>query len=84
MTLLAIFFAYHLNWIRQRHAILDSGVISDSQSEPREAPGLLPLFGEQGYSTLYFTRPAPHSEHLRIQSLFSETDFPQGVLGDGK
>jgi hypothetical protein len=85
MTLLALFFSYQLNWIRQRHVALNSGAIAfwngwDNQGEPRDAPGMLSVFGEPGYSTLYFTQPVPEDERIRIRSLFPETDFPQGCF----
>jgi hypothetical protein len=61
VTLLAIFIAYHVNWIRQRHAILHNAahidevspagwlVTSHAPGPPVKAPGLLRFFGEKGY-----------------------------------
>jgi hypothetical protein len=54
MTLFALFFGYHWNWIRQRRSALETGWIIDEPNPflDREpvAPGLLPLFGEKGHS----------------------------------
>lgn len=53
MTLFALFFWYHISWIRQRHAAVSEGWIElrpdPTRSAPR-APGLLWLFGEPGYT----------------------------------
>ena len=55
------FIAYHVNWIRQRHAILENAaqidevhaggwiVTSHPPGRPVKAPGLLRFFGEKGY-----------------------------------
>jgi len=53
MTLLALFFWYHINWIQQRRTAIASGSLAAFEG-PGETitspPGLLRLFGEQGYS----------------------------------
>ena len=53
MTLLAVVMLYHLDWIRQRRELIESGeVFSDSKS-PVRAPGILGLFGEAGYAEIF-------------------------------
>ena len=51
VTVLAVFIAYHANWIRQRHTYLqDHPGAADELATPRStsAPGLLWIFGEPG------------------------------------
>jgi hypothetical protein len=63
VTVVAAFLAYHVNWIRERHALVNAAGDSktiysfdvmdpfapDLPSTPEKAPGLLGLFGEHGY-----------------------------------
>jgi hypothetical protein len=69
ITVFAAFLAYHVNWIRERHAIVNSAsdpkVLSysfDPQDPfgdvaPRSAPGLLGLFSEEGYHDIVIFFP---------------------------
>ena len=60
VTVVAVFIAYHLNWIRERRAFRaaeqeKAGAIGVSAAGPDEtvpAPGLLRLFGEPGLRVL--------------------------------
>jgi hypothetical protein len=91
VTVFCVWLGYNLNWLRQRRA-----VIQDSQSiqlimEPRSAPGLLWVFGEQGYQQLiphYYTSAwdPPFSpadlrelrlERQRLRALFPEAENVQ-------
>ena len=59
MTLVAVFVAYHVRWIRQRHDFLATDGVYDwsdkysnaNTARPR-APGMLWLFGETGVTKL--------------------------------
>jgi hypothetical protein len=89
VTVVAVFLAYHINWIRQRHDLLRAqsmlGAEHDyarSSTEPWSAvnaPGLLWLFGERGQYRIRFIiidNTADPSEELRAaQRLFPETKF---------
>jgi hypothetical protein len=75
-TLLALVLLYHLDWIQQRRTILESGAVSASESHdslPRPAaPGLLWMFGEQGYQTIFINGDSNHEEAERLYALFPE------------
>lgn len=51
-SLVAIVLWYHLHWIDQRREALRTGDVTlvKFHTQPIRAPGLLPLFGERGYS----------------------------------
>jgi hypothetical protein len=55
VALLAAFLAYHVNWVRQRHEVIDSGTVAAGDGpyhQPGQdpvAPGLLRLFGVGAY-----------------------------------
>ncbi len=59
VTVLAVFIAYHVNWIHQRHEFIEvaperSGYVASRDpylpnGEPQRPPGLLWIFGETGY-----------------------------------
>lgn len=76
LTTVAIFFGYHMNWIRQRHDAIQSCAY---HLVPAEAPGVLWLFGEQGYSDIWIETknkdPSPTEERReseRVARLFPE------------
>jgi hypothetical protein len=81
MTLLALFFWYHWNWIHQRRAAIESGdvdVVQYPGDIPPPAPGLLGLFGERGYQQVYALAPTEEPEletHRRLASLFPEAEI---------
>ncbi|HEY2839356.1 MAG TPA: hypothetical protein VGJ26_09415 [Pirellulales bacterium] len=67
VTLLAVFVAYHVNWIRQRRSGFEGTrlvtlksydlrdftlSIAGTSLPHRQAPGLLRFFGERGYSRI--------------------------------
>lgn len=56
MTVLAVFIAYHANWIRQRRAVVYgkkwSFCVHLPETVEHKAPGLLWLFGERGYDRI--------------------------------
>lgn len=77
MTLLAMFLAYHLNWIRQRQQLIDSGLATPTirgmlTTDVRQAPGLLPLFGAQGYFRVQVDLGHDDPEMARVRGLFPE------------
>ena len=88
VTVVACWLGYSLNWLRQRHAVIEDSKACHEYSEPRSAPGLLWLFGEPGYEDInprYYTSnwhpffgPAAAMEHRterqRIRALFPEVD----------
>ena len=73
MTAVCCWLGYELNWIRSRHEALttwESGSFADNpflvglpQDDP-EPPGMLWLFGEQGYATIWREFPARSSDQL--------------------
>lgn len=77
MTLLALFFWYHVDWIKQRRAAIDSGYVlaveySGDISPP--GPGLLWLFKERGYDTVFV--PNDSEDTLKwARALFPEANF---------
>lgn len=84
MTLLALFFGYHLSWIHQRRAVLASsgyGELTEVQLAPPntivlhapQAPGLLWMFGEEGYSFVRIDALAGSREYQRVSALFPES-----------
>ena len=76
MTALALFLGYHLNWIQQRRAVLESDAVSVSESHDSfhrpAAPGLLWMFGEQGYQTIGIIGDSNREEAERLHALFPE------------
>jgi hypothetical protein len=83
MTLLAIWCAYSINWIRQRRELISSKVVQpfelrmDLGAAPG-APALLFLFGEPGYLRLMSTVSEEEPEFERIRSLFPEAKITRG------
>jgi hypothetical protein len=76
MTFPAFFSWYHLDWIQQRRAVLESDAVSaleshDSFHRPT-APGLLWMFGEQGYQTIGINGDSNREEAERLHALFPE------------
>ena len=76
-TLLAIFLAYHLNWIRQREQLINSGFATPAIRgmmpwDTRRAPGLLFLFGVQGYFRVQVDLKHDDPGMARVQSVFPE------------
>ena len=75
-TLPAIFSWYHLDWIQQRRAVLESNAVNVSESHDSfhrpAAPGLLWMFGEQGYQTIFINGYSNHLEAERLHALFPE------------
>jgi hypothetical protein len=70
---------YELTWIRQRHAALSNASHLDGLVT---APGLLWLFGEQGFreiDVVFATKNTPpnavRAETKRIADLFPEAEF---------
>ena len=84
MTLFALFFGYHLSWIHQRRAVLASsgyGELTPVQLAPPDtivlhtpqAPGLLWVFGEEGYSFVRIDARIESQEYQRVRALFPES-----------
>jgi hypothetical protein len=81
VTVVAIFVAYHVNWIRQRHEFLKTEVATfPSQSRP-SAPGLLWMFGEKGVPNLTVLHPA---DFVTAESLFPEATLDRILTGHGR
>jgi len=71
---------YHLNWIRQRHAVFANRRIYGKEfwkytrvyQPPRNAPWPLRIFGEPGCPDLALDLAESDAELARIRSLFPE------------
>lgn len=78
MTVVVLFFGYHLHWLIERHKVLSSvneEVRTESSRYPTEAPGLLGYFGETGHSWVYVpcrTDAEWQHERPRVERLFPE------------
>lgn len=77
MTLLAVWCAYSMNWIRQRRELVASRVafpydLPKDKGAKRRAPGLLFLFGEPGYLRVMVNSLEGDPEFIRIEALFPE------------
>jgi hypothetical protein len=77
MAFIAMVLWYHLDWIERRREALRTGEVTlvPYLSESIRAPGLLPLFGENGYS-LVLARAIQGEDwkqkQLMVAKLFSE------------
>jgi hypothetical protein len=66
---------YSLNWIRERHRVLND-VRSTAENGPDpQAPGLLWLFGERGRQDLWLRQKSP------VDLRYAATLFPEGRIG---
>lgn len=78
-TLPAFFSWYHLDWIQQRRAIVKSGAVNVAESHDSfhrpAAPGLLWMFGEQGYQTISIKGDSSREEAEQLHAL-----FPEGLI----
>lgn len=90
MTLLAIWCAYSVNWIRQRRELIASGITQpyatpNGKEVTKLAPGLLFLLGETGYHWINLDMPDDGPEAERIRTLFPEATCDGYILlGVGK
>lgn len=78
MTLLAIVMLYHLDWIRQRRELIESGEIDAISDTPVRAPGMLALFGEAGHAVISCGANADETEEeveRRLAALFPEAEI---------
>ena len=79
MTLLAFVLLYHLDWIRQRRTVLESGAVNVSESHDSfhrpAAPGFLWMFGEHGYQTIAIKGDSSREEAEQLHAL-----FPEGLI----
>jgi hypothetical protein len=78
VTLLAVFIAYHVNWIRQRRAVIeecvyvsasapyDPRVLGQQKHLPVRAPSILPYFGESGFYTLSLEFPGTSDKDMPV------------------
>jgi len=71
MTLLAVWCAYSVNWIRQRRALIESE-LTTGRGDYTRAPGLLFLFGEPGYSDLHIDLEEGDPGIAPIRAIFPE------------
>lgn len=81
MTLVAVFFWYHISWINQRRHLLANGSLSAISDHRTPPPAPLKFFGENGYSKLWVHSDLWHSEveRERLRSLFPESEFRAGT-----
>jgi hypothetical protein len=83
MTLFALFFWYHINWIQQRRAAISyAGVTATPSSDsfhPPPAPGLLWMFGEQGYQSVSISTEDRQWEAAHLHALFPESDIVEFI-----
>ena len=82
-TLLALFLAYYLNWIRQRRAAIDSGLVTIRAHTaqpwmqlPRapQPSRILQLFGEETYAALWVNEKAG-DDLAAVAALFPEANL---------
>jgi len=76
MTLFALFFWYHINWIQQRQAAIASGLAqpgSASNLPAPAAPGLLWMFGEPGRSFIAIEQSSGKDQIESLKALFPES-----------
>jgi hypothetical protein len=71
MTLLCLWCAYSMNWIRQRRQLIESS-ITTGRGHYTRAPGLLFLLGEPGYCDLHVDLEEDDPEIDRIRAIFPE------------
>jgi hypothetical protein len=83
MTLFALFFWYHINWIQRRRAATSyAGVTANPSSDsfhPPPAPGLLWMFGEQGYQSVSISSQDRQWEAEQLRALFPESDVVEFI-----
>jgi hypothetical protein len=75
VTVVGCWLGYAVNWIRQRHAVLECPVNCSTFVIPVEAPsapGLLWIFGERGVADLSLMLRRSDPKANRISSLFPE------------
>lgn len=75
-TLLCLWCAYSMNWIRQRRAAIASGCVTVLEGRPEDvpsAPRLLWLFGEAGHFGIWVDAPSAE-ETASAVALFPEVD----------
>jgi hypothetical protein len=91
VTVFCVWLGYNLNWLRQRRAVIQDSRSIQLIMEPHSAPGLLWVFGEQGYQQIvhhYYTSAwdLPFSptdirelrlERQRLRVLFPEAENVQ-------
>jgi hypothetical protein len=82
MTLFALFLWHHIDWIKQRNQALEAEWAIDYPDSmypttPR-APGLLWLFGEQGYAHLVLDTGEHPNAVKEARSLFPEAALSIG------
>src|SRR5690242_447185 len=87
LTLVACWLGYELNWIRLRHAALTSGIVEEANDpfaglpQTTAAPGMLWLFGENGYVGLSMpllgeeTTPEEDELLTALEELFPEASI---------
>src|SRR5690349_19031409 len=73
VSILMAWVGYSLNWIRQRRALIETGIVQPAtwRIEPATAPAGLWLFGESGVSHLWVRR-TPDQSVEDISRLFPE------------
>ncbi|MBA4105205.1 MAG: hypothetical protein C0485_05555 [Pirellula sp.] len=84
ITIVAVVLWRQTDWHRQRHAAIASGrvLVGLNLAKPTAAPGLLRLFGESGYNSL-LVDPAMNAQEIQqLRSLFPETAYPYGRIGE--
>ena len=79
MTALALFCWYHLSWIHQRQIVMSArGVHALASDEsfyrPAAAPGLLSMFGEEGYQAISIDVKKSQLAADQVRRLFPEAN----------
>ncbi len=88
VTAFACWLGYELNWIRERHALLDDNSrwmayeASVWGKSGQYAPGMLWLLGEKGYESIYRRTEAPDEDavipdRIQLEIRQAERLFPE-------
>lgn len=77
MTAFALFLWYHINWIQQRRAAINSQMVhpyhqAKDNRATRAAPAMLGMFSEPGYFRLMVNVEEDDPEFDRIRAIFPE------------
>jgi hypothetical protein len=76
MAVVALLMWRHIHWIHQRRARFESGEIFAETDPAVAAPGLLRLFGEGGYSTIWASGPVYEGGEVQYEHEIA-TLFPE-------
>jgi hypothetical protein len=87
VTALCVWLGYHLNWIRERHALLDEPNVTASFLPMQHAPSFsLRLLGERGANSVFLEYPdwvfpkSSESDEAQKQKQRSARFFPEAEV----